>query len=140
MAENAGIITKLRDFVDVNWVSTRIRYEYIALRGANTGSVAFTAPIFGREITLLRIVNAQNTLAGSSGSAVVNFLFGSGSTFTAIPGLISRTINPTASNFSVSGNGQLITTGQQIRVEYVSFTSGPVDLCFSLEYRETPSL
>lgn len=140
MAENAGLITKLRDFVDVNWVSSRIQYEYICLRGANTGSVAFTAPIFGREITLLRIVNAQNTLSGSSGSAVVNFLFGSGSTFTAIPGLNGRTINPTASNFSVSGNGQLITTAQQIRVEYVSFTSGPVDLCFSLEYRETPSL
>lgn len=140
MAENAGIITKLRDFVDVNWVSTRIRYEYIALRGANTGSVAFTGPIFGREITLLRIVNAQNTLAGSSGSAVVNFLFGSGSTFTAIPGLSGRTINTTASNFSVSGNGQLITTAQQIRVEYVSFTGGPVDICFSFEYRESPSL
>ena len=102
--------------------------------------MAFTAPIFWREITLLRIVNAQNTLAGSSGSAVVNFLFGSGSTFTAIPGLNGRTINNTASNFSVSGNGQLITTSQQIRVEYVSFTGGPVDLCFSFEYRETPSL
>ena len=139
MAENAGLITKLRDFVDAFWVSNRIQYEYICLRGANTGSVAFTAPIFGREITLLS-VNAQNTLTGSSGSAVVNFLFGSGSTFTAIPGLSSRTINTTASKFSVSGNGQLITTAQQIRVEYVSFTSGPVDLCFSLEYRETPSL
>lgn len=140
MAENAGLITKLRDFVDAFWVSNRIQYEYICLRGANTGSVAFTAPIFGREITLLRIVNAQNTLVGSSGSAVVNFLFGSGSTFTAIPGLSNRTINPTASNFSVSGNGQLIATVQQIRIEYVSFTSGPVDLCFSFEYRETPSL
>lgn len=140
MAENAGLITKLRDFVDAFWVSNRIQYEYICLGKANTGSVAFTAPIFGREITLLRIVNAQNTLAGSSSSAVVNFLFGSGSTFTAIPGLNGRTINPAASNFSVTGNGQLITTAQQIRVEYVSFTSGPVDLCFSLEYRETPSL
>lgn len=100
MKEFLGPIDTLDSIATSRWVSSRVQYEYICLRGANTGSVAFTAPIFGREITLLRIVNAQNTLAGSSGSAVINFLFGNGSTFTAIPGLSSRTINTTASNCS----------------------------------------
>lgn len=140
MKEFLGPIDTLDSITTARWVSSRTQFEYIALRGANTGSVAFTAPSFGREITLLRIVNAQNTLSGSSGSAVVNFLFGNGLTFTAIPGLSSRSITTTASNFSVTGNGQLITTAQQIRVEFVSFTSGPVDICFSFEYRESPSL
>lgn len=105
-----------------------IQRESVLLRGANTGSVAVTLPIFYTEnITLLRVVNAQNSLIGSSGSAVINVLFGSGASFTTIPGLGNRTITTTPTSFLVSNNGQLITTTQSIRVEYVSFTSGPVD-------------
>lgn len=104
-----------------------IQRESVLLRGANTGSVAVTLPIFYTEnITLLRVVNAQNSLIGSSGSAVINVLFGSGASFTTIPGLGNRTITTTPTSFLVSNNGQLITTTQSIRVEYVSFTSGQV--------------
>lgn len=113
----------------------RIQREPVLLRGANTGSGAITLPIFYTEnITLLRIVNAQNTLTGSSGSAVINLLFGSGASFTTIPGLGSRTITTIATNHSVSGNGQLITAAQQIRIEFASFTSGPVDVGLTFEY------
>lgn len=112
-----------------------IQRESVLLRSANTGSVAVTLPIFYTEnITLLRIVNAQNTLIGSSGSAVINILFGSGASFTAIPGLGSRTITTTPTSHLVSNNGQLITTTQNIRIEYVSFTSGPVDISLTFEY------
>lgn len=112
-----------------------IQRESFLLRSANTGSVALTLPIFYTEnITLLRVVNAQNTLIGSSGSAVINVLFGSGASFTTIPGLGSRTITTTAANHSVSGTGQLITTAQQIRIEFASFTSGPVDIGLTFEY------
>lgn len=113
----------------------RIQREPFLLRGANSGSVAVTLPIFYTEnITLLRIVNAQNTLMGSSGSAVINVLFGSGASFTAIPGLNSRSITTTATNHLVSNNGQLITNSQQIRIEFASFTSGPVDVGLTFEY------
>lgn len=113
----------------------RIQRESFLLRSANTGSVAITLPIFYTEnITLLRVVNAQNTLTGSSGSALINLLFGSGASFTTIPGLGSRTITTTATNHSVSGNGQLITAAQQIRIEFASFTSGPVDVGLTFEY------
>ncbi|MBD2115792.1 MULTISPECIES: hypothetical protein [Microcystis] len=112
-----------------------IQRESVLLRGANTGSVAVTLPIFYTEnITLLRVVNAQNSLIGSSGSAVINVLFGSGASFTTIPGLGNRTITTTPTSFLVSNNGQLITTTQSIRVEYVSFTSGPVDIALTFEY------
>lgn len=112
-----------------------IQRKSVLLRGANTGSVAVTLPIFYTEnITLLRVVNAQNSLIGSSGSAVINVLFGSGASFTTIPGLGNRTITTTPTSFLVSNNGQLITTTQSIRVEYVSFTSGPVDIALTFEY------
>lgn len=112
-----------------------IQRESFLLRSANTGSVALTLPIFYTEnITLLRVVNAQNTLIGSSGSAVINVLFGSGASFTTIPGLGGRTITTTVANHSVSGTGQLITTAQQIRIEFASFTSGPVDIGLTFEY------
>lgn len=113
----------------------RIQRESVLLRSANTGSVALTLPIFYTEnITLLRVVNDQNTLIGSSGSAVINVLFGSGASFTTIPGLGGRTITTTVANHSVSGTGQLITTAQQIRIEFASFTSGPVDIGLTFEY------
>lgn len=119
----------------LNAEDARIQRESTLLRGANTGSVAITLPIFYTEnITLLRVVNAQNTLVGSSGSAVINVLFGSGASFTTIPGLGSRTITTTPTNHSVSGNGQLIAANQNIRVEFVFFTSGPVDVGLTFEY------
>ena len=113
----------------------RIQRESVLLRSANTGSGAITLPIFYTEnITLLRIVNAQNTLIGSSGSAVINVLFGSGISFTTVPGLGNRTITTSPTNQSVSGNGQLIATTKNIRIEFVSFTSGPVDISLTFEY------
>ena len=119
----------------LNDADARIQREPVLLRGANTGSVAVTLPIFYTEnITLLRIVNAQNTLSGSSGSAIISLLFGSGASFTTIPGLGSRTITTSPTNHSVSGDGQLITTAQQIRIEFASFTSGPVDIGLTFEY------
>jgi hypothetical protein len=61
-------------------------------------------------------------------------LFGSGITFTTIPGLGNRTITTSPTNQSVSGNGQLIATTQNIRIEFLSFTSGPVDISLTFEY------
>lgn len=112
-----------------------IQRQSIVLQNANTGSIAFTLPIFYvTNITLLRIVNGQNTRFNSSGSAIINLLFGNGSTFVTVPGLSNRTITTTPTNYAVSNNGQLITTSQNLRVEYVSFTSGPVDIALTFEY------
>ena len=135
MAENAGIITKLRDFVDVNWVSSRLQDEKVTIRNI---SAAEQIPVtsFLREITLLEVRNLRTTV----GSATITFSFGSGASFGAIPGLSSLSLTTTRANFTVSGQGQIITTAQEIRFDITSVTGGPLSIPFLLIFRETPSL
>ena len=135
MAENAGLITKLRDFVDVSWVSTRLQDEKVTIRNI---SAAEQIPVtsFLREITLLEVRNLKTTV----GSATITFSFGSGASFGAIPGLSSLSLTTTPANFTVSGQGQIITTAQEIRFDITSVTGGPLSIPFLLIFRETPSL
>ena len=135
MAENAGLITKLRDVVDASWVSNRIQYEIVTVRNI---FAAEQIPVtsFLREITLLEVRNLRTTL----GSATITFSFGSGASFGAIPGLSNLSVTTTQANFTVSGQGQIITTAQEIRFDITSVTGGPLSIPFLLIFRETPSL
>ena len=135
MAENAGLITKLRDFVDVNWVSTRLQDEKVTIRNI---SAAEQIPVtsFSREITLLEVRNLRTSV----GSATITFSFGSGASFGAIPGLSNLSLTTTRANFTVSGQGQIITTAQEIRFDITSVTGGPLSIPFLLIFRETASL
>ena len=135
MAENAGIITKLRDFVDVNWVSSRLQDEKVTIRNI---FAAEQIPVtsFLREITLLEVRNLRTTV----GSATITFSFGSGASFGAIPGLSNLSLTTAQANFTVSGQGQIITTAQEIRFDITSVTGEPLSIPFLLIFRETPSL
>ena|GEM_PF-4919225 len=135
MAENAGIITKLRDFVDVNWVASRLQSEIVTITNI---SAAQQIPVasFLREITLLEVRNLRTTV----GSATMTFSFGSGASFGAIPGLSNLSLTTARANFTVSGQGQIITTAQEIRFDITSVTGGPLSIPFLLIFRETPSL
>lgn len=135
MAENAGTITKLRDFVDVNWVSSRLQSEIVTIRNI---SAAEQIPVtsFLREITLLEVRNLRTTV----GSATITFSFGSGASFGAIPGLSNLSLTTARANFTVSGQGQIITTAQEIRFDITSVTGGLLSIPFLLIFRETPSL
>jgi hypothetical protein len=135
VAENAGTITKLRDFVDVNWVSSRLQSEIVTIRNI---SAAEQIPVtsFLREITLLEVRNLRTTV----GSATITFSFGSGASFGAIPGLSNLSLTTARANFTVSGQGQIITTAQEIRFDITSVTGGLLSIPFLLIFRETPSL
>jgi hypothetical protein len=135
VAENAGIITKLRDFVDVNWVASRLQSEIVTITNI---SAAQQIPVasFLREITLLEVRNLRTTV----GSATMTFSFGSGASFGAIPGLSNLSLTTARANFTVSGQGQIITTAQEIRFDITSVTGGPLSIPFLLIFRETPSL
>ena len=135
MAENAGIITKLQDFVDVNWVASRLQSEIVTITNI---SAAQQIPVasFLREITLLEVRNLRT----SAGSATITFSFGSGASFGAIPGLSNLSLTTAQANFTVSGQGQIITTAQEIRFDITSVTGGPLSIPFLLIFRETPSL
>ena len=135
MAENAGIITKLQDFVDVNWVASRLQSEIVTITNI---SAAQQIPVtsFLREITLLEVRNLRT----SAGSATITFSFGSGASFGAIPGLSSLSLTTARANFTVSGQGQIITTAQEIRFDITSVTGGPLSISFLLIFRETASL
>jgi hypothetical protein len=135
VAENAGIITKLQDFVDVNWVASRLQSELVTITNI---SAAQQIPVasFLREITLLEVRNLRTTV----GSATMTFSFGSGASFGAIPGLSNLSLTTARANFTVSGQGQIITTAQEIRFDITSVTGGPLSIPFLLIFRETPSL
>jgi hypothetical protein len=91
---------------------------------------------FLREITLLEVRNLRT----SAGSATITFSFGSGASFGAIPGLSSLSLTTARANFTVSGQGQIITTAQEIRFDITSVTGGPLSIPFLLIFRETASL
>lgn len=135
MPENAGLITKLRDFVDANWVATRLQDEKVTIRNI---SAAEQIPVtsFPREITLLEVRNLRTTV----GSATITFSFGSGASFGAIPGLSNLALTTTRANFTVPGQGQIITTAQEIRFDIAAVTGGPLSIPFLLIFRETASL
>jgi hypothetical protein len=135
VAENAGIITKLQDFVDVNWVASRLQSEIVTITNI---SAAQQIPVtsFLREITLLEVRNLRTTV----GSATMTFSFGSGASFGAIPGLSNLSLTTARANFTVSGQGQIITTAQEIQFDITSVTGGPLSIPFLLIFRETPSL
>jgi len=133
--ENAGLITKARDFVDANYVATRQQFQGIIFENVNTGSPNQNLLVYPRNFTL-QAVSVQNNRVNSSGSGVISILFGSGASFVTVPGLSSRSVTATNAVYNVTGSGQLITTSQQLQVQFVSVTNGPIDVAIYFYFSE----
>ncbi len=135
MKEFLGPTDTLDSITTARWVASRLRDEKVTIRNI---SAAEQIPVtsFLREITLLEVRNLRTTV----GSATITFSFGSGASFGAIPGLSSLSLTTARSNFTVSGQGQIITTAQEIRFDITSVTGGPLSIPFLLIFRETASL
>jgi hypothetical protein len=133
--EFLGPTDTLDSITTARWVASRLRDEKVTIRNI---SAAEQIPVtsFLREITLLEVRNLRTTV----GSATITFSFGSGASFGAIPGLSSLSLTTARSNFTVSGQGQIITTAQEIRFDITSVTGGPLSIPFLLIFRETASL
>jgi hypothetical protein len=133
--EFLGPTDTLDSITTARWVASRLRDEKVTIRNI---SAAEQIPVtsFLREITLLEVRNLRTTV----GSATITFSFGSGVSFGAIPGLSNLSLTTARSNFTVSGQGQIITTAQEIRFDITSVTGGPLSIPFLLIFRETASL
>jgi hypothetical protein len=133
--EFLGPTDTLDSITTARWVVSRLQDEKVTIRNI---SAAEQIPVtsFLREITLLEVRNLRTTV----GSATITFSFGSGASFGAIPGLSSLSLTTAPANFTVSGQGQIITTAQEIRFDITSVTGGPLSIPFLLIFRETPSL
>lgn len=135
MKEFLGPTDTLDSITTARWVASRLQSEIVTITNI---SAAQQIPVtsFLREITLLEVRNLRT----SAGSATITFSFGSGASFGAIPGLSSLSLTTARANFTVSGQGQIITTAQEIRFDITSVTGGPLSIPFLLIFRETPSL
>jgi hypothetical protein len=133
--EFLGPTDTLDSITTARWVVSRLQDEKVTIRNI---SAAEQIPVtsFLREITLLGVRNLKTTV----GSATITFSFGSGASFGTIPGLSNLSLTTTPANFTVSGQGQIITTAQEIRFDITSVTGGPLSIPFLLVFRETPSL
>jgi hypothetical protein len=133
--EFLGPTDTLDSITTARWVASRLQSEIVTITNI---SAAQQIPVtsFLREITLLEVRNLRT----SAGSATITFSFGSGASFGAIPGLSSLSLTTARANFTVSGQGQIITTAQEIRFDITSVTGGPLSIPFLLIFRETPSL
>jgi hypothetical protein len=133
--EFLGPTDTLDSITTARWVASRLQSEIVTLTNV---SAAQQIPVssFLREITLLEVRNLRT----SAGSATITFSFGSGVSFGAIPGLSNLSLTTARANFTVSGQGQIITTAQEIRFDITSVTGGPLSIPFLLIFRETPSL
>jgi hypothetical protein len=133
--EFLGPTDTLDSITTARWVASRLQDEKVTIRSI---SAAEQIPVtsFLREITLLEVRNLRTTV----GSATITFSFGSGASFGAIPGLSSLSLTTARANFTVSGQGQIITTAQEIRFDITSVTGGPLSIPFLLIFRETASL
>jgi hypothetical protein len=133
--EFLGPTDTLDSITTARWVASRLQSEIVIITNI---SAAQQIPVssFLREITLLEVRNLRT----SAGSATITFSFGSGASFGAIPGLSSLSLTTARANFTVSGQGQIITTAQEIRFDITSVTGGPLSIPFLLIFRETPSL
>jgi hypothetical protein len=133
--EFLGPTDTLDSITTARWVASRLQSEIVTITNI---SAAQQIPVtsFLREITLLEVRNLRT----SAGSATITFSFGSGASFGAIPGLSSLSLTTARSNFTVSGQGQIITTAQEIRFDITSVTGGPLSIPFLLIFRETASL
>jgi hypothetical protein len=133
--EFLGPTDTLDSITTARWVVSRLQDEKVTIRNISaTEQIPVTS--FLREITLLEVRNLRTTV----GSATITFSFGSGASFGAIPGLSSLSLTTARSNFTVSGQGQIITTAQEIRFDITSVTGGPLSIPFLLIFRETASL
>lgn len=135
MPRNLGLVTTLDSIATPQWVTGRQQNEKVIIRNISAAE-QILVPSFPREITLLEVQNLRTSV----GSATMTFSFGSGSSFGAIPGLSSLSVTTTKANFTVSGQGQIITTAQEIRFDITSVTGGPLSILFLLIFRETASL
>ena len=135
MKEFLGPIDTLDTIATPRWVSSRLQDEKVTIRNI---SAAEQIPVtsFSREITLLEVRNLRTSV----GSATITFSFGSGVSFGAIPGLSNLSLTTTRANFTVPGQGQIITTAQEIRFDISAVTGGPLSIPFLLIFRETASL
>jgi len=133
--ESLAPIDTLDSITTARWVSSRLQDEKVLIRNI---SAAEQIPItsFPREITLLEVRNLRTSV----GSATITFSFGSGASFGAIPGLSNLSLTTTRANFTVSGQGQIITTAQEIRFDITSVTGELLSIPFLLIFRETASL
>ena len=135
MKEFLGPTDTLDSITTARWVASRLQSEKVTIRNISaTEQIPVTS--FLREITLLEVRNLRT----SAGSATITFSFGSGASFGAIPGLSSLSLTTARANFTVSGQGQIITTAQEIRFDITSVTGGPLSIPFLLIFRETASL
>lgn len=135
MKEFLGPIDTLDSITTARWVSSRLQDEKVTIRNISAAEQILITS-FPREITLLEVRNLRTTV----GSATITFSFGSGSSFGAIPGLSNLSLAPTRSSFTVSGQGQIITTAQEIRFDITSVAGGPLNILFLLIFREIASL
>lgn len=135
MKEYLGPIDTLDSIATARWVSSRLSDEKVTIRNIFNPE-QISVPSFPREITLLEVRNLRTSV----GSATITFSFGSGTSFGAIPGLSNLSVTTTKANFTVSGQGQIITTAQEIRFDIASVTGGPSNIIFLLIFRETASL
>lgn len=135
MKEYLGPIDTLDSITTARWVSSRLQDEKVTIRNISAAE-QISVTSFPREITLLEVRNLRTTV----GSATITFSFGSGASFGAIPGLSNLSLVTTRANFTVSGQGQIITTAQEIRFDITSVTGGPLNILFLLIFRETASL
>ena len=135
MKEFLGPTDTLDSIATARWVASRLQSEIVTITNI---SAAQQIPVtsFLREITLLEVRNLRT----SAGSATITFSFGSGASFGAIPGLSNLSLTTARANFTVSGQGQIITTAQEIRFDITSVTGGPLSIPFLLIFRETASL
>jgi hypothetical protein len=133
--EFLGPIDTLDSIATARWVSNRLQDEKVTIRNVSDAE-QISVTSFPREITLLEVRNLRTTL----GNATITFSFGSGASFGAIPGLSNLSLATTRANFTVSGQGQIITTTQEIRFDITSVTGGPLNILFLLIFRETASL
>jgi hypothetical protein len=133
--EFLGPTDTLDSITTARWVASRLQSEIVTITNI---SAAQQIPVssFLREITLLEVRNLRTTV----GSATITFSFGSGVSFGAIPGLSNLSLTTARANFTVSGQGQIITTAQEIRFDITSVTGGPLSIPFLLIFRETASL
>ena len=135
MKEFLGPIDTLDSIATARWVTSRQQNEKVIIRNISAAEQILVTS-FPREITLLEVRNLRTSV----GSATITFSFGSGASFGAIPGLSSLSVTTTKANFTVSGQGQIITTAQEIRFDIASVTGGPLSIPFLLIFRETASL
>ena len=133
--EYLGPIDTLDSITTARWVSSRLANEKVTIRNI-FGAEQIPVTSFPREITLLEVRNLRTSV----GSATITFSFGSGASFGAIPGLSNLSLTTSRANFTVSGQGQIITTAQEIRFDVASVTGGPLSILFLLIFRETASL